>query len=481
MKIWEFVKNKMNNTSQKNNKDKNNQELDDSHFDPKEKTQSEEVKALEEQITDRELEETPGQEETKEEVEQETEHQENEQDEISETSSDTNITEDLQETTNSQSSQKEEHQSEEVKALEEQTTDRELEETPGQEETKEEVEQETQGQNETPTEEETQKEQLQNLRDLLSKIKSIKEEQESKEEQEEINEENNFLESLKDLPSFKDRQRDDGYSIDINYNGTVPDNVIRMIINKFLNQRFLKRDSTLNTRAKSLEKSYGFYKWNCRDLVKHLETEQLTKIPLDKYDYKEESGKSESVPFSFYFDLSGSMSKFTGLLSVIAIELLKKDVKVLIGFNEKVNVQIDSIKGLDTISDLENLLIKFGDYYYGNDIPKDKSLKEHNVSFRIIRENVDNYLIKKKAEKCVIFSDFDPIKEVCNLSLYTEIYWFCFEEEFTIKDLNERYNGFLYKVQGLEDIVKGLLIINERKFKNLCYIDDPNILKKKIR
>ena len=36
-------------------------------------------------------------------------------------------------------------------------------------------------------------------------------------------------------------------------------------------------------------------------------------------------------------------------------------------------------------------------------------------NFKYIDKNIDNYLISKKAEKCVVFADFDPIEEVENL------------------------------------------------------------------
>lgn len=77
--------------------------------------------------------------------------------------------------------------------------------------------------------------------------------------------------------------------------------------------------------------------------------------------------------------------------------------------------------------------------------------------------------------------DFDPRYAIFNLSNYIKTYWFCFEAIFTNKDLQEKYYGFLYKVKTLEDIVNGLVRINERRFESLAFIDDKNILKKKLR
>ena len=88
----------------------------------------------------------------------------------------------------------------------------------------------------------------------------------------------------------------------------------------------------------SLERSPGFYKWEIKDVVIHLETHQVTKVLTDKYGYKYAEGKNETIPLSFYFDMSGSMSDYTYMLATIAIELLKKNVKELIGFNERINI-----------------------------------------------------------------------------------------------------------------------------------------------
>jgi len=321
---------------------------------------------------------------------------------------------------------------------------------------------------------EDKKDALKNFRDILTKIKE-KKEKEEKEKELEIN--NELKDKLKDIPSWKDRQRGGSYSIDTSYNGEIPDSVIKTLINKFLRQKFCKNKSTLNSRSTSLEKSKGYFKWDYMNVIKHLETEELTKIPLDRYDYLPAQGKNEDVPLSFYFDLSGSMSEYTGMLSMISVLLLKQNVKVLVGFNENVHVQIDSIKDIENIKDLEKLLIKFGEFSYNGE--KDKIIKNKGVVYRNISENLDSYLIRKKAEKCVVFSDFDPIREVMNLSEFADVYWFCFEESFSRHDLYDKYFGFLYKVQSLEDIIKGLERVNERRFESLMYIDDENILKRR--
>ena len=161
-------------------------------------------------------------------------------------------------------------------------------------------------------------------------VEEKKEIEESEEKQYELSEQTNqFLNQLNELPSFEDRDRGAGYSIDTEGYTELPDSMIRTLIAKFLNQRFCKHSTDLNVRSNSLEKSRGFYKWEVKDVITHLETHQITKVFDDKYGYEYANGKNENVPLSFYFDMSGSMSEYTNLLAVIAIELLKKGVKVL--------------------------------------------------------------------------------------------------------------------------------------------------------
>ena len=293
---------------------------------------------------------------------------------------------------------------------------------------------------------------------------------ESKEENYELSEQtSNFLNQLRELPSFEDRERGPGYSIDTESSTEVPDSLIRTLITKFLNQRFCIRATDLNVRSNSLEKSYGFYKWNVKDVIVDSKTHQLNKVLHDKYGYDYSDGRNQSVPLSFYFDMSGSMSNYTNMLAVIAIELLKKNVKVLIGFNEKVNVQIESIEKNITVQELAEILESAG--YWNN------SKKDPRVKFKYIARNLDNYLINSKAEKCVVFADFDPISEVINLSQAADVYWFCFESDCDVDSIKS-FQGFVYKVQSLEDLVLGLGKVNEKRFEALCYVDNPKILQK---
>ncbi len=308
-----------------------------------------------------------------------------------------------------------------------------------------------------------------------------KEIEESKEEKYELSQQtNNFLNQLGELPSFEDRDRGAGYSIDTESYTEVPESIIRTLITKFLNQRFCKHNTDLNIRSNSLEKTSGFYKWEVKDVITHLQTHQVTKVLTDKYGYEYANGKNENVPLSFYFDMSGSMSSYTNMLAVIAIELLKKGVKVLIGFNERVNVQIESIEKNITVLELADILESAGYWNGWGSSGRDGYKKDSRVNFKYIERNIDNYLIEKKAEKCVVFSDFDPRSEVINLSQAADVYWFCFESRFDSYDIDD-FNGFIYKVQNIRDLEQGLLKVNEKRFETLCYMDNPKSLQKKVR
>lgn len=294
-------------------------------------------------------------------------------------------------------------------------------------------------------------------------------------EEERINENNsnNITDALGELPSFEERQRGDGYAIDTTKLEKVPNSVIKTLIDKFLNQRFCKKETNLNVRSNSLEETNGFHKWKVKDVIVHLKTHQVTKVLTDKVGYTYANGKNENVPLSFYFDMSGSMESFTSLLATLATELLKKDVKVLIGYNERVNVQVEKIDKDISIDEIVNFLTQAG-----NGVSS--ITKKDKVTYIPINRNIDNYLVEKKAERCVVFSDFDPISEVVNLSSKADVYWFCFEDSFDRYDL-KYFQGFIYKVKNIKDIAQGLIKVNSKRFESLCFTDNPAALRGKVR
>lgn len=283
-----------------------------------------------------------------------------------------------------------------------------------------------------------------------------------------------FLNELKDIPNFEERDRSDGYSFNLENSEEVNNRIIKVLIQKFLNQRFKRNDSDLNIRTNSLERKQGFYKWDVKKVIIHKETKQVFNLLNDKYGYNYAEGKNEYIPLSFYFDLSGSMANYSGTLATIAIELLKKKIKVLVGFNEKVNVQIEEIKPSVTIEDLVNFLSNAGNNSCDYEDLKRRYL---DIKFRVVNNDIDDYLINAKAEKCVIFSDFDARGEIINLSNYCNLYWFCFESGFSNRNI-DGYKGFIYEVETLDDIKMGLLKVNENRFETLVHI---NNIKKKER
>lgn len=302
-------------------------------------------------------------------------------------------------------------------------------------------------------------------------IKNLEEQRKSE------NNSNNISDALDELPSFENRDHGDGYAINPQKLEEVPNSVIKTLIDKFLNQRFCKKETNLNIRSNSLEETDGFHKWKVKDVIVHLKSHQVTKVLTDKVGYTYADGKNENVPLSFYFDMSGSMEAYSSLLATIAIELLKKDVKVLIGYNEHVNVQIEKIDKDISIDELIEFLTEAGDYDY-NCI---YSLQKQNkITYIDVNKNIDSYLVDKKGEKCVVFSDFDPLYEVVNLSVKANVYWFCFEDSFDRYDLKQ-FKGFIYKVNNINDIAQGLIKVNSKRFESLCFTDNPEELKGKAR
>lgn len=242
----------------------------------------------------------------------------------------------------------------------------------------------------------------------------------------------------------------------------IPDSIIRTLITKFLNQRFISKESDLNSRSDSLIRSDGFYNWDNKNIAIHLKTKQFHQILRDKYGYNYESGESSLIPLSFYFDLSGSMYNYTYILSIMAIELLKKNVKLLVGYNQKVICQINKINGNLSIEEFSEILKNILNYC------KDNKKKKTKIDFKMIDTNIDKYLSDKGAEMCVVFSDFDALNEIINLSKFCKVYYFCFESDFELYSLN-KYEGVFYHISKIDDIIDGLVKINDTNFEVLKY------------
>ncbi len=172
-------------------------------------------------------------------------------------------------------------------------------------------------------------------------------------------------------------------------------------------------------------------------------------------------GNGEDIPFSFYFDLSGSMEQYSRLLSLIAIKLIRKDVKVLFGYNEEIYYQIDSVPKTFTAKDFKRIISESLSY---QKIISD--VRYRNIKIKQVNENINTYLREKKAKKLTVFSDFDAKKEIEDLSKDCEIWWFCFEQRSHYRSTSmENFKGHFYNTAKLEDFIKHLKNVSSRVYE----------------
>lgn len=223
----------------------------------------------------------------------------------------------------------------------------------------------------------------------------------------------------------------------------ISDAVINNLIDNFINKRFQTRDSQLNARQDSTVIDYGFEKWNTMQLVKHKVTKEYGKMLKDKYGYKKDEKKSETIPLSFYFDLSGSMNEYSHILSLIALKILQKKIKLLIGYNNNIVYKIDELPKEKNISveEFQSIL---------DEKIISKKIKNEKIKYEIVNQQLDQYLLENGAEKVTLFTDFDPIEAIRELSQKTELYWFCFEKN---KTQPFNFKGRFFTINELEDII----------------------------
>lgn len=223
----------------------------------------------------------------------------------------------------------------------------------------------------------------------------------------------------------------------------ISDAVINNLIDNFINKRFQTRDSQLNARQDSTVIDYGFEKWNTMQLVKHKVTKEYGKMLKDKYGYKKDEKKSETIPLSFYFDLSGSMNEYSHILSLIALKILQKRIKLLIGYNNNIVYKIDELPKEKNISveEFQSIL---------DEKINSKKIKNEKIKYEIVNQQLDKYLLENCAEKVTLFTDFDPIDAIRELSQKTELYWFCFEK---YKTQPFNFKGRFFTINKLEDII----------------------------
>ncbi len=241
---------------------------------------------------------------------------------------------------------------------------------------------------------------------------------------------------------INNREISNGFELE-NGQVQISDALINNLIDNFINKRFQTRDSQLNSREDSTIKDYGFEKWDTMQLVKHKVTKEYGKMLKDKYGYKKDEKKSEAIPLSFYFDLSGSMREYSHILSLIALKILQKKIKLLIGYNDNVVYQIDELPKDKKISVEEFQAIL-------DENMMDKTIKNEKLKYQVINQQLDEYLIENNAEKVALFTDFDPINAIKNLSNKTELYWFCFEK-YKAQPFN--FKGRFFRIERLDDII----------------------------
>ena len=77
---------------------------------------------------------------------------------------------------------------------------------------------------------------------------------------------------------------------------------------------------------------------------------------------------------------------------------------------------------------------------------------------------IDEYLIRKKSEKVVVFSDLDPENEICSLSKKCKVYWFCFLREGIIGNIDQ-FKGNFFRTVNKKDILNHLRNMDNKLYE----------------
>lgn len=200
-------------------------------------------------------------------------------------------------------------------------------------------------------------------------------------------------------------------------NNEINEEVLLLAIKHFLDTSF-KKDNDMNKMGfDRIDEVGGELNYNYRGIIIDKLTNNYMDIPNQRYIEKPDNGLDKTIPLSFYFDVSGSMYEYTDFLARISFLLLKNNISILYGYNDYINGVIYAEDGIKTVEELKKILIEDNHRYY---------LKTINEPSRTL----EKFLKDKGAEKCVIFSDFDPYNAVCTLSETCKVYWFCFENRY---------------------------------------------------
>ena len=230
-----------------------------------------------------------------------------------------------------------------------------------------------------------------------------------------------------------------------------------LLIDKFFEQSFKKQADLNRIKASNKDKN-GNDKWDIKALITHKVSKNYQPMLTDKKGYTSKSGEGDNIPLAFYFDLSGSMDPYINILAIMGYQMLKHNVKIICGFNQKAQFQIDSIPSNCSTEKFEIILNAIKNYTNLNSTNEDIEVLRQNKSvIRIFKREplINEYLERKKAEKVVVFSDFDPLTEICELSTKCKVYWFCFAQRWNEIMLND-FRGSFFQVSQINDILAHL-------------------------
>ena len=290
-----------------------------------------------------------------------------------------------------------------------------------------------------------------------SKLDSIEDGNQDSSEQQE-SKKSEFLDNISDIFNKNKKEATVDEKLQVGKDSEKVDEiVIKNLISRFLKLYFKVVKTDLNERRKTdLEKIYGYYYWDKKRLARHLTTKEYTKVLNDRYDMQYSKGKGEAIPLAFYFDLSGSMSAYTTVLAQIAYVLLKNDIKVLIGYNSTIYKQINQIGQKATITDLKEVLTM-------DSILQIKT--NENVQCEPVNTEVDDYLLSKNCQKCVIFSDNDSYDEVCNLSEKCDVYYLYFATYGP--KIDEKFKGSIFIINNKSELFEALRTMSRMNYQTL--------------
>ena len=256
----------------------------------------------------------------------------------------------------------------------------------------------------------------------------------------------------------------------------VLNSTIKILLEKFFETSFSKI-SDLNKTRSSSKVSSGIDEWDIKGLITHRVSKNYQKMLTDKTGYLDKNGDSENIPLAFYFDLSGSMNNYVDVLTTMAYQMLKHKVRIILGFNQNAMVQINSIPDICTPDRFKKIMVTLQNFINAGDFGNYCSFNNYNNNFENKKASlhgaeveflkgilIDEYLIRKKSEKVVVFSDLDPENEICSLSKKCKVYWFCFLREGIIGNIDQ-FKGNFFRTVNKKDILNHLRNMDNKLYE----------------